>query len=317
MNLSKLEKAVIIILVVGAILAAGIFFFIVPAYNGIERANKNLDNMKSERQKIEEQLAREATIDDEISDAKKEAKAMEGDFYPDLTTYEAVEITLAHLKACDMTTDGITATAMTTGDLALAVYTPVEVLYNLKTYSEAARGTDEDVLLQGEFLDRNKKYSVVVSSFTDVRITDTESGEVVEKSKYTETMKKAYKEAICRYAVSEGHKQTIGATKVTFIVKGTYENYLKFIDYIFDIDRATYMETVIIPMTHEVKEEDGRVYIDEMGNVVSPSKGSKGQTPYQLEDEVEQAVSFIFYSVEPMEALENIDAAGVKIVVNQ
>ncbi|MCM1335082.1 MAG: YhcB family protein [Bacteroides sp.] len=317
MNLTKLEKTVIIILVVGGILAAGIFFFIVPAYKGIETANNNLDNMKSQRQAIEEQLAREATIDDEIADAKKEAETMEGDFYPDLTTYEAVEITLAYLRDCDMTTDAITVSPMSTSSISLDVYTPVEIIYDLKTYSAAARGTDENALLEGQFLDGNKRYTISVGSITDITIADAESGEAVEVSRYTETMKDAYKEALCRYAVSSGLNQTIGATTVSFTVKGTYENYLKFIDYVFDIERATYMNAVVIPMTHGAEAEEGTTYVDEMGNVVPNEQVSQGDVAYEADDEIEQAINFVYYSVEPMEALDNIDAAGVTIVVNQ
>lgn len=317
MNLTKLEKTVIIILVVGGILAAGFYFFVLPAYKGIETANKNLDSMKAERQQIEEQLAREATIDDEISDAKKEAETLEGDFYPDLTTYEAEEITLAYLKACDMTAEEITITPMSTGDLTLAYYIPAEVIYNLKVYSATARSVDENALLEGEFLDRNKKYSIAANSLTNIQIMDAETGEVVEMSKYTDTMKDAYKEAVCRYAAANTSSQTIGATTVNLKIKGTYENYLKLIDYIFDVDRATHMDTVVIPMTHSVEAEEGVTYIDEMGNIVPQDRVSQGDVAYEPEDIVEQAVAFILYSVEPMEALENIDAAGVTVVVNQ
>lgn len=317
MNLTKLEKTVIIILVVGGILAAGFFFFDLPAYQGIEKANKNLDNMKTQRQQIEDQLAREATIDDEISDAKKGAEKLEGDFYPDLTTYEAVEITLAYLKDCDMRTGEITVAPMSTGSLTLAYYVPSEVIYNLKTYSETARGTDENALLEGEFLDKNKRYSIAANSLTDIQITDVESGEVVEMSKYTDTMKDAYREAVCRYAAANTSTQTIGATTVNFKVEGTYENYLKFIDYVFDIERATYMGSVVIPMTHSIEVKEGTTYIDEMGNVVPPSQAAGGDVAYEPDDLVEQAITFVLYSVEPMEELEKIDAAGVTVVVNQ
>lgn len=317
MNLTKLEKTVIIILVVGGILAAGIFFFDLPAYQGIETANKNLDKMKSQRQEIEEQLAREATIDDEISGARKDAESLEGDFYPDLTTYEAVEIVLAYLKDCEMTTDAVTVSPMSTANLSLSYFVPSEVIYDLKTYSKAAHGKDEDALLEGEFLDKNKRYSISASSLTEIRITDTESGEVVERSKYTDTMKEAYIEAVCRYAAASTSRQTVGMTNVNLTVKGTYENYLKFLDYVFDIERATYMNSVVIPMTHSIEVEEGVTYIDEMGNVVSPERVSEGDTAYEADDEVEQAITFILYSVEPMEELENIDAAGVTVVVNQ
>lgn len=317
MNLTKLEKSVIIILVVGGILAAGIFFFILPAYKGIETANGNLDSMKTQRQQIEEQLAREATIDDEITEAKKGAETLEGDFYPDLTTYEAIEIVLAYLKDCDMTTDGVTSSPMATGNLSLSYFIPSEVIYDLKTYSAAARGEDENALLEGEFLDGKKRYSIMANSLTDVQITDVESGEIVEKSKYTDAMKEAYKEAVCRYAASNASTQTIGATTVTFTVKGTYENYLKFIDYVFDIERATYMGSVVIPMTHGAEAEEGTTFVDEMGNVVPPERVSEGDVAYEPDDEIEQSISFILYSVEPMEELENINVAGSTVVVNQ
>lgn len=319
MNLTKLEKTVIIILVVGGILAAGIFFFVLPAYQGIEKANKNLDNMKTQRQQIEEQLAREATIDDEITDAKKEAETLEGDFYPDLTTYEAIEIVLAYLKDCEMTTDGVTAAPMSTGSLSLSYYIPTETIYDLKTYSAAARGTDENALLEGEFLDGNKRYSIAANSLTDIQITDVESGETVEPARYTDTMKDAYKEAVVRYAAANASTQTIGATTVSFTVKGTYENYLKFIDYVFNIERATHMSTVIIPMTHDIEAEEGVSYLDEMGNVVSSAQAAaaSADVAYEPDDEVEQAITFVLYSVEPMEALEKIDAAGVTVVLNQ
>lgn len=317
MNLTNLEKTVIIILVVGGILAAGFFFFDLPAYQGIEKANKNLDSMKAQRQQIEEQLAREATIDDEIAEAKKGAESLEGDFYPDLTTYEAVEIVLAYLKDCNMTTDAISVAPMATGSLSLTYFIPSEVIYDLKTYSSAAHGEDENALLEGEFLDKNKRYSISANSLTDIQITDVESGETVEKSKYTDKMKEAYKEAVCRYAAANSSTQTIGATTVSFEVKGTYADYLKFIDYVFDIDRATFMNTVVIPMTHAAEAKEGVTYVDEMGSIVPRDQVSQGDIAYKDDDEVEQQISFILYSVEPMEALDNIDAAGVTIVVNQ
>ncbi len=317
MNLTKLEKSVIIILVVGGILAAGIFFFIVPAYKGIEKANKNLEKIQTEQQELETKLAREATIDEEIETAKKEAEKLEVNFYPDLTPYEAIEITLAHLKECNLDTESMTASYLSTSGISLATFTETPVIYDLKTYSKTAHGPDEDALLSGEFLDGGKKYSVTVNSLSDIVIADAESGEAVDRAKYTDTMVQAYKEALCSYASSNEMSQTLGATTVTFTVTGKYEDYLNFINYIFDLERATHMNTVVIPMTKAAEAEEGKTFIDEMGNVVPDSEVSQGDVAYEADTPVEQAVTLIYYSVEPMEALETIDAAGVTVVVNQ
>ncbi len=320
MNLTKLEKGIIIFLVVGAILAAGIFFFIVPAYNGIEDAKKDLANMQSQQAEIEAKLAREATIDDEISDAKKDAEKFEESFYPDLTTYEAVELALAYLKECNLNTESINVTPLSTRELSLMTFSEIPVSYDLKTYSETAHGADENALAAGEFFDNGKKYSVTVNSLSDIVITDTESGDTIDRARYTDTMKEAYKQALCAAAEANGDIQTVGATVLSFSVSGRYDDYLKFIDYIFDLDRAAYMETLTIPMTAEVEEDDDAVGVDEHGNVLTHTEAAQKNMVQKYEPDMEVKeveVELIFFSVNPMEQLENIDAAGVKVVVNQ
>lgn len=320
MNLTKLEKGIIVFLVVGAILAAGIFFFIVPAYNSIEDAKDNLSNMQSQQAEIEAKLAREATIDDEISDVKKEAEKFEESFYPDLTTYEAVELVLAYLKDCNLNTESISVTPLATRELSLSTFSEIPVSYDLKTYSETAHGVDENALASGEFFDNGKKYRVTVNSLTDIVIADAESGDTIDRARYTDTMKEAYKEALCATAAANEEIQTVGATSVTFSVTGKYEDYLKFIDYIFDLDRAAYMEAVTIPMTVEVKEDDNSFGVDEHGNVLSHTEAAQQNMvqKYEADMDIEEVeIELVFFSVNPMEQLENIDAAGVKVVVNQ
>lgn len=315
MNLTKIEKIIIVILVVGGILAAGIFMFVKPAFDEIGKANNRLDSMKQEETELNEKLARESTIDTEIKDAKKDAETLEGGFYPDLTTYEAVEIALAYLEECDLTIDTIDTSELSTKRLNLEQLVVNPVVYDLKIYSQSARGTDEDALLEGQFKDGNKVYTVSAGSLQDIQITD-EDGNVVEPGKYSDVMKDAYKEALVNYAVSSDVSQVVGDTTVSFTVRGEYGNYLKFVDYLFDLDRATYMESVTIPMTTSVSGSSNDLFVDEAGNIISGDK-AEGEVVCEDDTPVEVECEIHFLSVEQMEELETIEAGSAEIVVNQ
>ncbi len=314
MNLNKIEKIFIMVLVIGIVVGVGIALFVMPAKDKIDAANRNLSSLQKEQEELNASLAREATIDKEIDDAKKEAQALEGNFYPDLTTYEAVEITLAYLEESKLDTLGITATTLSTEELSLEILEQKPVIYDLKTYSQTARGTDEDALLEGQFKDGNKVYTVTANGLNDVVITD-EEGSAVEPKDYTDTMADAHKEALCRLAASSELSQTVGVTQVTFDVTGTYGDYLKFIDYIYGLERASYMDSVTIPMTAdpEFESEDD----EEIVEAVEEELGVELKVPLLPEDEIEQSVTVRFFSVEQMEELEKLEAAGVEIVVNQ
>ena len=307
MNLSKIEKAFVIILVVGIILVGGFILFIKPAYDTIGRAETRLKGLETERTNLYAELARESTIDDEVKEAKEAAKELEGGFYPDLTTYEAVEIAKAYVDQSGLETLSYSATRLSTYSLGLELFTPTEVVYDLKTYSKAARGVDENALLEGQFEDGGKIYTVSALGITDVSITD-ETGTKVEIKDYTDKMKEAHKQALCQCAVINGNRQVVGLTNVSFEVRGEYKKYLEFIDYLYDLDRATYMTNIVIPVSGAVVEESA-------DPSVAPTVGGIAL----LEDDtiVNGSFNLVLFSVEQMEELETIDVTGETIVVNQ
>ena len=320
MNLSKLEKTVIMVLVIAIIIGLGAWLFAWPAYEEIGKAENKLEKLEKERKEIYAELEREATIDDEIKDAKAEAEKLEGSFYPDLTTYETVEVAIAHLKDSGLETHAVSASNFSTYKLALEVYKKSDVVYNLKTYSQKAREKDEDdVLLAGQFNDNGKVYTVTVNSLTDVVITD-ENDEKVEISKYTDTMAQAHKEALCAFAVKGGEAQTVGLATATFDVTGRYEDYLNFINYVFDFERATHMSTVVIPMTTDPVEDDEELYIDEEGNIMTGAEAAKeGDFGVICDDDtpIEASITLMFLCVEQMEEMEELKIGDTTIVVNQ
>ncbi|MGN0588854.1 MAG: hypothetical protein ACI4KO_04915 [Ruminiclostridium sp.] len=317
MNLGKVEKIIIAVLVIGAIIGFGIFLFIVPSYNKIDQANKNYDNLVAEQQEVYGKLERENTIDNEIKEAKDAAKKLEGSFYPDLTTYEATEIALAYLKKCNLETNGITVTPLATKDIGLEAYEDVEVEYQLKTYSAGARGVDADALTEGQFKDGGKVYTVVYTGITDIAITDSE-GNVIDKSKYTETMEKVYKKTLCRIAEANENKQTVAVLELSFDIKGKHKDYLEFLNYINDLDRASMLRDVVIPMTVSIEKDD------EMSELLeefqSFNDDAKKKTDMLCTDDTvikEVPVNLVLFCVEPMEDLATLQAGDASIVVNQ
>ena len=324
MKLNKVEKVIVVIIVLGLILGLGIFMLVKPSFEDIGKQQKVLDSYKTELNDLNAKLARLDTIDADIDEQKTLAKKYETKFYPDLTTYEASEIAMAYLQAANLEAHTINITPLSTVQLSLSYFAPPEVEYALKSYGSAAKDpeTEEQVLEEGQFKDGNKIYTLTLDSAAKVTITD-ENGEEVQKSRYTENMKKVYKAAICRYVASNSVSQTTGVITATYEVKGKYVDYINFIDHIYSLERATTVPSVIIPMTYTPKtEEDDEdtTYIDEAGYAHTSEEVSQMSDvvlPIEDDTEVVQTITLNFITVEPMKALKNVDADGTTIVVDQ
>ncbi len=320
MNLSKIEKIIIMVLVVGGILALGIIFLCKPAYESIGKAENNLKSAQNSYNDLMARLERLNTIDDDIKAAKDAIVELEDDFYPDLTSYEAVEIALAHIKDFDLKTYGVTVSGLTTTGIGLEYYTQTPVIYNLKTYAQNAAEAKEGeiVLLEGQFLDDDKVYTVNVASVANITITD-ENGEVVEIADYTDTMAEAHKEALCRFAATNNIGQTVSATTVNFTIKGEYKNYLDFVNYIHNFSRATRLNDVQIPVSMLIYPDDDGKYFDADGKEIKVDAGTTGNITIDYDDdtEIEQNITLTFLGVEQIEELESLDINGVEIVTNQ
>ncbi len=321
MNLSKVEKIIIMVLVIGGILAAGFFFFFKPAYDGIGKAEKNLQAAETAHAELMTKLERLNTIDDDIKAAKSDVAGLEEKFYPDLTTYEAVEILLAQMKEMEMDTLAIDVSQLTTYKLELEHFEAEPVIYDLKTYSQNAKEVDENevVLTEGQFRDGDKVYTITISNLSNVTITD-DTGAVVEPSKFTETMTKAYKEAICEYAFKGKVGQNVSVVQLELEVEGEYKKYLEFIDYLYNFDRATYLPEVEFPMTFTVSADEDGKFFTENGEEIEIEGDAEGTVAVDFRDDdiiSEVPVKVLFFGVEQIEELENIDINGVKIVTNQ
>lgn len=323
MKLNKVEKVIVVIIVLGLILGLGIFMLVKPSFENIGKQQKVLDSYRTELNDLNTKLARLDTIDADIDEQKTEARKYETKFYPDLTTYEASEMAMAYLQAANLEAHSISITSMSTKSLSLSYFTPPSVGYELKSYGASAKKTeqgDEEILEAGQFKDGNKVYSVTVNSIAEVVITD-ENGEVVPVSRYTDNMKKVYKAALCKYVASQDASETTGLITASYEVKGTYKDYIDFIDHIYALERATTVPNVVIPMTYtpEKDKEDDTTYIDEAGFGHSNEEVAESGAELPIEDdtEVTQTITLMFLTVEPMKALNTLDIDGTTVVVDQ
>jgi len=312
MRLNKVEKIIVVIILVGLILGLGTWLLIAPAIKKIDDAQKKVDQLRDEENNLTTRLSRLDTIDGDITTERNKAKEFEGGFYPDLTTYEAAEIVLAYVRDANLKLTKVSVDYLSTADLVLEVLDPIEVDYDLKSYSRTAAGPDENALEAGQFMSNGKVYTVVVGGINDVKIFDGE--EEVKKSAYTDEMKYAYADALCRFAMTENTKQTVGAMTVNFDVSGKYGDYLKFLDYINSRERATLIDGVMIPMTGEVKVTTQGYQPD----------GSYGESVTSKEMVLEEDMdieaidmTLVLYCVEPMEELEKMQAGQETIRLDQ
>ena len=326
MKLNKIEKIIVAVILLGVILVGGAFMFVVPTFDKMKSADKKIETYKTEKENLDAQLQRLSTIDSEITEKKNDAVKFEGTFYPDLTTYETSELAMALMKECGLNAYAISLVDLSTYDLNLEYYEPVDVEYDLKTFGQSAKnaGTDaeEEVLSEGQFKDGNKIYNISVGSMLDITITDAD-GQVVEPSRYSETMKKVYKAAVCKYAQDNKTKQTVACTQATYEVTGKFSDYMKFVDYIYSLPKATNIAKVTIPMTVNIKKDKDKdqptYYVGEDGSVTTGDEAAKAEQQVIVEPdtEVTESITLTFYSVEPMHSTSTIDAGSTKIVVDQ
>lgn len=324
MKLNKIEKIVVIVILLGLILGGGFFLFVMPSYKKIDAAQKKLDSNLQEQAQLNERLSRLDTIDGDIDQQKKDALKYEGTFYPDLTTFETSEIAMAYMKKCGLEAHAISVTPLTARDLTLEYSSPVEIKYDLKTYGRSAKESEnagDEAELTGTFEENGKKYSIVINNLSSVQILKEDGTPVTS---YTENMQKVYKAAVCRYAQTNGLSQTVAVTQARYEVTGKFADYMKFIDYVYSLPRATSFISVNIPMTVELKkdnkkgdQDDSSTYIGEDGYAYSAEEAKAMVVPVTNDTQITKELTLTFFSVEPMNSMHSVDADGTEVIVDQ
>ncbi len=223
MKLSNKEKIILAVFLAVVIIVAGIFVIILPEYNKIDGNQKALDAAKAQRQQLYDTLAREDTIDNEIETAIKNANVFSGYFYDDMTTYEADGIVRKILEETNMKTNSLSIGDFSTSTLTVSEYVETIVTYPLKEYSGFVPDTGLD--------------------FSQYSIQYDENGNII----VPDELKDYLKEFINTVLTTQ--QQTLGSITVSFTVEGTRGDFLKFLNYVAELEQATYIPSVSIDYT--------------------------------------------------------------------
>lgn len=308
MKLSSKEMTILAVFLSIAILVAAAFLFVLPEYESIEPNKNALQAAKDEKAQIYASLERENTIDQEIQDAIDLANKISLYFYEDLTPYDADVIVREILEATNMSTNSLSLGSYTSSTLTVTDYVETIVSYPLKEYA----GYDPGILY-------SEDYSIEYD----------ENGKLVIPEDYVR--KYGEEQALTEFLTAKlsTQSQTIGAITVTFSVSGTRGNFLNFLNYIADLERATLINSTSVSYTGSASNAGSNPPAPSI-----PAEGEEGEggeeaaapapaantntntntasTEQQLTDssEITAAISMTLYCITPMQAQETTTAAA-------
>lgn len=291
MKLTAKEITILSIFLSIVIIVAGLFLFIMPEFEKIEPNKQRLESAKSERDQIYESLGRESTIDQEIQDAIDKANTLSLSFYDDLTPYEADVIVREILDATNMSTNSLSLSSYSTATLTVVDYIETVVSYPLKEYAG---------------------YAASAAGIENSDVQYDENGNIIIPDEFTED---DLEEALKNYltALLSIQSQTIGAISVNFTVEGTRGDFLKFLDYVADLERATIITSTTVAYTEDVASDNNNNNNNNNNAGEEGAEGAEGEGPaapaapnaggeQQLNDNsrISSTISMTFYCITPM-----------------
>lgn len=286
MKLSSKEMIILAVFLSIVIIVAGTFLFILPEYEKIEPNQNTLQAAKNEKDKIYASLERENTIDKEIQDAIDQANTNSLYFYDDMTTHEADVIIRGILAATNMTTDSLTLNSFATATLTVTDYVETVVTYPLKEYSG---------------------YVPEVIDMSGLTVQYDEEGNLVIPEDFQEKYENALKEYMTLILSTQA--QTVGSITATFTVEGTKSDFLNFLNYVADLEKATIINSTKVAYTMKVSNTAGSPSIGEDGEEIPAPSGSGNTTSseVQVNDNtmISADVSMTLFCVAPMQPQED------------
>lgn len=279
MKLSNKEKIILAVVLAIAIVAAGFFLLVKPEYDKIEANKKSLEEAENQLQVMLNTLSRENTIDQEIQTAFDKANKFSPYFYDDLTILDADELTRKILADANMSTKGLSIGDFTTSTLTVSDYVETVVTYPLKEYSGYVPEAGID--------------------FSQFSLSYDENGNIVVPDQVKDVMKDYLNTLLTTQS------QTIGSISVNLTVEGTRANFLKFLDYIAGLEKATYIPSVSIDYT-KINENEQQPNNPPNEGEENEDQGQEvqalaGETEIDENSEISMGITIIYYCVKPLQ----------------
>lgn len=89
-NISTVEKVIIIVVIMAAILGLGIYFIVVPKNEDVSRVEAQIESMKAQIETAQQLLVREAQLDRDMNARRERAAEVHEGFFDEMTTTETV-----------------------------------------------------------------------------------------------------------------------------------------------------------------------------------------------------------------------------------
>lgn len=281
MKLSNKEKIILAVFLAIVILVAGFFLLVKPEYDKIETNKNSLRAAEDQLQSMYQVLAREETIDSEIQSAFDKANKFAPYFYDDLSILDADELTRKILADANMSTKGLSIGDFTTSTLTVSDYVETVVTYPLKQYSGYIPETGID--------------------FSQFSLEYDENGNI----KVPDDVKNVMKDYLNTLLTTQS--QTIGSISVSLILEGTRGDFLKFLDYIAGLEKATYIPSVYIAYTGAAAnagaQQPETPAEGEEGAEQQPQQPANNGGETQLGDnaEVSVGITITYYCIKPLQ----------------
>lgn len=148
MKLSKQERIGILVVAVILILGLGIWLFIVPKIDALNKSGVTYDTKQKELASAQATAALREGLKDDVLKAYEEGQDLADMFFEELTTYEADMEFKKFLDQCDtnILVEDLTVSEPTTYTLAPEFFTDDVVTYDLKTYvTQGLEKTEEEI----------------------------------------------------------------------------------------------------------------------------------------------------------------------------
>ncbi|MCM1299180.1 MAG: hypothetical protein NC203_06215 [Firmicutes bacterium] len=291
MKLSNKEKVILAVFLAVVIIVAGVFLLILPEYNKIDPNKNSLKNAQNQRDQINQTLLRESTIDQEIQTALDKANTFSENFYDDLTTYQADMILRDILAETDLEASTLTVSDFTTTNLTLTEYIDTVVTYPLKDFSGYVAPGLIDVSGYGIAYDEDGNITVP-------------EGFTLEDTK---ELLKDYMRLLL-----QTQQQTIGSITVSFDVKGTRADFIKFLDYVAELKQATHIDSCVIGYSKvegETTDEEGNAVGNNLNGTRMTEFGNANIVRFTDTSNLQSSVTITFYSVIPPQFGSETEAA--------
>ena len=276
-NISAAEKAVITFFILAAILGGGGYLFVYPAYNSIGSLEKQIEQKNTEIDNADK-LIDEGNKIDGVYEKKLERAAIAHEcFYNEMTSIEAVRLTQQLLKDAGHTPlSGITVSNLSESKLTIELFRPSSrINYELRQYSflldnmvenaQTGENTGEEWNYADEIM--NLIYKNLSDEEKEAKSQELAGSPVTLMSEILKVLRGSEVHAETRMSFTNmmrvmlsNEAKGVGCITADFSLDMTYAEYVRFLDYVYNLPQATDIKSATLIQDVEAAGDAKRVY---------------------------------------------------------